>query len=91
RMLVGETIQGVSDVGRQVGLRAVPVDRDIRNVRYLASLSVEYRLTRQMSIFCRSYWTQQQLKETDLDTRKTTRLRIIFGVNYFFEPIGLPI
>jgi len=91
RSLTADTVQGIPDVGRQAGLRAVPVDRDIRNVRLTATFSAQYQLTEQIGIFGRAFWYQQKLEDTAVETRKTTRLRIIFGVNYFFEPIGLPI
>jgi hypothetical protein len=90
RALEGVTVQGVNDVARNTGFRAIPVDNRFENVRYTAGAHLTYRLNRETSLFLRVFWSQQRVDDP-LGQREQDRTRVTLGFVYTFRPIGLPI
>jgi hypothetical protein len=81
----------VTDVAAATGLRAVLLDADSKDTRYIVSLSAEYRLTKRVTLFSNTYYIRQDTTQTGLVDREIDRFDIVIGVRFYFDPIQLPI
>ena len=84
---------GQARIGQSIGLVAREISQTSKYQRYSLALNVQYTLSRRTSLFVRAYWSNQKTQDDTFGSRNTKvkRLDAMVGVQFFLDPIQLPI
>jgi hypothetical protein len=90
-ILEGVTAGGIPNVGRAAGYRLVQVDGKTRSDRIFVSFYAQYDVSRSTMLFANVFFSNEQFKVNDDESRETNRFGVWLGVRYTLEVFHLPI